>query len=75
MAREGEVVFDEETGFQLKVGRKKHDDFFYVDWKANPDEVIQGVNEALKALKINVKFESVECGDDNYYFIAKKRGS
>jgi hypothetical protein len=56
----------------VKVGKVTHRDSFSVDWKADPDEVMEQCERMLKEMGINVEFTSVSTGSDSYTYVAVK---
>ncbi len=47
---------------------KRYDEVVSVDWKADPDTVVDQINHALRLKGSELVFVSIDCGDDSYHF-------
>lgn len=60
------------TKDELRGGRTNYKHYFGADHRSDPAEVVSEVNRVLTEMNVNVEFVYVNCGDDSYWFGAKK---
>jgi hypothetical protein len=54
-------------------GGKRYEFAVIVDWKSDPDNVIDSVNFILKEKGIDLEFVNIECGDDSCHYGLEKK--